>query len=221
MRCLLPDLLPQELDGIEVRRIGWQLVLGQAVSVRSKELGHQTAGMILGAILNKDKMLCRLGQRVRQESSVALGIETARLALPKEATGDVVNQAKDFVGLALAAGLDRGLVPPECPGVAQGTPLREARSKVTEDQVLYDDCCPAPRGIARCFWAGNDQVSQLLSVMQYKQHILRKRYRIGRGDEYKSSWWRDHRRLSQGSEVSDLRSSEPDRQCHHLSACCV
>src|SRR4030067_372623 len=181
--------------------------------------------MILGAILNQDKMLFRLCQHVQQEGRIALGIETASLSLPKEATGDVVNQAKDFVGLALAAGLDHGLLPLERPGVTQGAPLSEARfvteqnhgtllfgdaqklrpglpqpvdarrfvqmvgdktsflerkahvvqqaadvlwvvlhTKVTEDQVLNDDCCPATRGIASCFWAGNDQVSQLLSL---------------------------------------------------------
>ena len=47
--------------------------------------------MILGAILNLDEMLFRLCQHVHQESSIALGIETASLALPQETTGDVVN----------------------------------------------------------------------------------------------------------------------------------
>src|SRR5450759_4805672 len=37
-------------------------------------------------------------------------------------------------------------------------------TKATEDQVLNDNCCPATRGIASCVWAGNDQVSQLLSL---------------------------------------------------------
>src|SRR4030067_1669936 len=181
--------------------------------------------MILGAILNQDELLFRLCQRVQQESSISVGVDTASLPLPKETTGDVVNQPKDFVGLALAAGLDHGLVPLERPGVTQGAPLSEARfvteqnhgpllfgdaqnlrpgllqpvdarrfvqmvgdktsflerkahvvqqaadvlwvvlhTKVTEDQVLNDDCCRATRGIARCFWAGSDQVSQLLSL---------------------------------------------------------
>lgn len=83
MSGLLFDLFPQELDGIEVRRVGRKLELGQAVDMRSKEGIHGLAGMVSGAILDEDDMLMSLGQDSHQKSLIALLVEATIVSFPE------------------------------------------------------------------------------------------------------------------------------------------
>jgi hypothetical protein len=64
MGRLLLDLLPEELNRVEIRRLGGQLEDGQARGVRGEELLGGLPGVILGAILNEDQRFPGLGQHL-------------------------------------------------------------------------------------------------------------------------------------------------------------
>src|SRR5262252_5375119 len=56
MRCFLLDLFPQVFDRVEIRRVGGQLLNGQARHMGVEELLHGLARMIPRAILNYDNV---------------------------------------------------------------------------------------------------------------------------------------------------------------------
>ena len=126
MRRVLLDLLPQELNRVEIRRVGGQLEYRQTVGLVFEELLHSFTGVILGSILDQDQMLRSLLHHLQQELSIAVRIEAARVASVEQPTCEKVNQAKDLVGLALAARRDCGLTADPRPRVAQRAPLGKA-----------------------------------------------------------------------------------------------
>lgn len=111
LRCVLLDLLPQILDGIEVRRVGWQLELGEALRMQRKEIVHCLAGVISGSILDQDDVLLGLSQDLGQKVSIGAAGETLGLALPEEAARAVIDQAQDLVGVRLPEVLTSGCSP--------------------------------------------------------------------------------------------------------------
>ena len=78
--------------------------------MHGEEIVHGLAGMVPGAVLDEDDVLLGLGQYLGQKRLVAGGGEAFSLALPEETPRAVVNQAKDLVGFAFAAGLDEWLL---------------------------------------------------------------------------------------------------------------
>ena len=60
MGTALFEFLPQELNGVEVRRIGRQLERGEPMSMIFKKLCGGFAGVIFGPILNQNNVLMSL-----------------------------------------------------------------------------------------------------------------------------------------------------------------
>jgi hypothetical protein len=83
VRRIFLDVAPQLLNRIEVRRVGRQLVPGQAIGMGGKEVLHGFAGMVAGAILNQQKVLLGLGTplRNRQLSFNLLDMEVEEVPL--------------------------------------------------------------------------------------------------------------------------------------------
>ena len=76
----------------------------------------------------------RLRQDIEQKSRIAFGVEASRLAPKEKPPRKIVDQSKDLLGLALAAGKDFGLVAPGGPGIAQRAPLGKAGFIAKEQQ---------------------------------------------------------------------------------------
>jgi hypothetical protein len=72
MRRLLFHFLPQVLNRIEVRRVGWQLFDGQASGMRCEKRAHGLAGVISRPILYHHAMLGGLSQDIEQKRGLPL-----------------------------------------------------------------------------------------------------------------------------------------------------
>jgi hypothetical protein len=103
----------------------------------SKKVLHRFAGMVSGAILDQDDVLLSLVQDFSQKGGIAAAGEAFGLALPEEAPGDVVDQAKDFVAFAFTAGHDERLLAFGRPGVTERTPLGETGFIAEENQRTF------------------------------------------------------------------------------------
>ena len=123
---LLLRFAPQILDRIIVRRVGGQLADRDTITMLLKELACGFAGMILGSVLDEKHRLTGLGHDLLDEGLVTGTVEPTVLTLIKQPSRKVLNEAEDFVALALAGRLDRGLLALIRPGPAQRPPLRKA-----------------------------------------------------------------------------------------------
>ena len=85
------------------------MILGQAVGMSGKESCMARPVWYLAP--SWIRMMCSFVlASTSHKGAIAFGIEPSGLAFPEETTREVINQAEDFVTLALAAGLDRRLV---------------------------------------------------------------------------------------------------------------
>ena len=123
MRRLLFHFLPQVLNGVEIWRIGWQLLNRQAIRVGLEKLLHRFARVIPRAILDHDHMLFRLRQDIEQKRRIALRVKATRLGFIEKLPGAIVNEAKDFVAFAFTTGGDLRLLTFGCPGCVGGPTL--------------------------------------------------------------------------------------------------
>jgi len=79
------------LNGIEVRRVSWQLFDGQAIGVALEKRLHGFAGVIPRAVLNHHHRLCGLRQNIEQKRGIALGVEAPSMGFVEEPAGEIVN----------------------------------------------------------------------------------------------------------------------------------
>ena len=102
MRRFLLDLLPQVLDRVEIRRVGGQLLNGQARHMGIEKLLHGLARMITRAILNHDDVASSLRQHVEQKGRIASRVKASLMRFVEKLAGEIVDQAKDLVALSFA-----------------------------------------------------------------------------------------------------------------------
>src|SRR5688572_14957044 len=149
-------LLPEELDRIEVRRVGVKLEDAESVGMEGVEFLHGRGGVIPHPVVHQDDVTGDDIEQFREEGQVALGVESVLLSLEEELPGDDVNEAKDLESTPLTAGLHDGLLPLRSPGIGQRAPLGETRLVTEEDLRLLglgqlDDLRP---GLALPLMAG-------------------------------------------------------------------
>ena len=126
MDHVLLGFAPQILDRIIVRRVGWQLANGDTIPMLLKELARGFAGMILGSILDEKHRLTGFGHDPLDEGLVTGTVEPTVLTVIKQPSRKVLNEAEDFIALALPGRLDRGLLALTRASAAQRPPLRTA-----------------------------------------------------------------------------------------------
>src|SRR5262245_3359964 len=134
MRRVLLNLLLQVFDRVEIWRVRWQQLDGQASRLRVEKLLHCPTRVIPCPVLNYKNMLRSLRQDIEQKSRITFGVEASRMAFKEKPPRKIVDESKDLIGLALAAGKDFGLLTPECPGIAQRAPLSKAGFIAKEQQ---------------------------------------------------------------------------------------
>lgn len=123
MSGLLLYFSPKIFDRIVIRGVRRQAAFRDPVAMVGQEfLGH-FAGVIFRAVVNQKPMLPSFAQTFQQKRLVTLRVELALKALIQQPTRKILNQAKDFVGLAFATRLDLGLLAFASPGVGQRPPL--------------------------------------------------------------------------------------------------
>ena len=89
MRRFLLDLLPQVFDRVEIRRVGGQLLNGQARHMGSEKLLHGLARMITRAILNHDDVASSLSQHVEQKGRIASRVQASLMRFVEKLAGEV------------------------------------------------------------------------------------------------------------------------------------
>ena len=134
------DVLPQILNRIEVGRVRGQLDFRQAIGMRGEKLRHGFAGVIACPILNHKDMVGRLCQDIKQKGCRAVRVESLRMGFVEQASRNIVDESKAFVGFAYATGRHFGLVSLGSPGVAQGAPLSKT-GLITEQQQGFALAC--------------------------------------------------------------------------------
>lgn len=80
---------------------------------------HGFAGVISGPILDHDDVLVGLREYIEQKRRIAFRVEPSRLGFVEKLPRELVNEAKDLVTFAFAAGGHLRLLASERPGVAQ------------------------------------------------------------------------------------------------------
>src|SRR5215216_6313124 len=91
--------------------------------MRREKLLHRFARVIPGPILDHDDVLLGLREHIEQKRRIAFRVEAPRLRLVENLPAKRVNEPKDLVGFALAAGGHLRLLSSERPRVAQRAPL--------------------------------------------------------------------------------------------------
>src|SRR3990172_4057812 len=104
------DGSPEKFNRIIVRRIAGQARHRKALDVLGKKVTNSLSGVVFGPVLNQEERLTGLVEDSVQEGDVAGGIELAFDPLEKQTSAEALQQAKDVVGAALAAGGDGGLL---------------------------------------------------------------------------------------------------------------
>src|SRR5262249_31063373 len=107
---------------------------GQAVHMGVEKLLHRHTRVIPCPVLHHKNMLCRLRQDIEQKSRIAFGVEASRMALKEKSPRKIIDEPKDLVGLARAAGRDFGLLASGRPAIAQRAPLGKAGFIAKEQQ---------------------------------------------------------------------------------------
>ena len=92
--------------------------------------------MITGPILDHDDVLLGLREHIEQKCRIALRVEAPRLGFVEKLPGEIVNEAKDFVAFAFAAGGHLRLLAFGRPRVAQRAPLGKTGLIAKEQQGL-------------------------------------------------------------------------------------
>ena len=91
MRRFLLDLLPQVFDRVEIRRVGGQLLNGQARLMGVEKPLHGLARMITRAILNHDDVAPRLSQYVEQKGRIAFRVKASLMSFVEKLAGEIVD----------------------------------------------------------------------------------------------------------------------------------
>ena len=125
MRILFFDLLPELLDGVEIRRVARQLKDGQTCGLLRKERFQRRTRVVPRAVLEQDEVSRGLRQDRAQKLFVTRAVEFARCRTMKKPSTEIVNQAEDFVAFALARSLHQRLYPLARPSARQCPPLRK------------------------------------------------------------------------------------------------
>ena len=102
--------------------------------MHDEKLLHCPTRVIPCPVLNHKNMLRSLRQDLEQKSRIAFGVEASPMALAEKPPRKIVDESKDLIGLALAAGQDFGLSAPGGPGIAQRAPLGKAGFIAKEQQ---------------------------------------------------------------------------------------
>jgi hypothetical protein len=102
MGVLLFALLPELLNRVVIRRIGWQLEDLKPCRLPGEAGFALGAGVIRRAILNQHDGWRGVRQHPREKGRVGGGVEAAVVPLIQEAPGEVLNQPEDFIALARA-----------------------------------------------------------------------------------------------------------------------
>jgi hypothetical protein len=134
-RCLL-DLLPQMFDRVKIRRVGGQLLDGQARRMGVEKLVHGLACMIAGTVLHHDDVALSVRQHVEQKGRIAFRVEASLMHFVEKLAGERVDQAKDLVALAFATGGHFGLLAFGSSDIAERAPLGKAGFIAKEQQRL-------------------------------------------------------------------------------------
>jgi hypothetical protein len=136
MRGFLHDLLPQVFDRVEIRRVGGQLLNGQARRMGVEKLLHGLARMITRSILNHDDGAPSLRQHVEQKGRIAGRVQASLMSFVEKPAGEIVDQAKDFVALTFATGGHFGLLACGSLSIAERAPLGKAGFIAKQQQHL-------------------------------------------------------------------------------------
>jgi len=90
MRRFPLDFLPQVFDRVEIRRVGGQLLNGQARYMGAEKLLPGLARMITRSIVNHDDVAPRLSQHVEQKGRIAFRVKAARMRFVEKLAGEIV-----------------------------------------------------------------------------------------------------------------------------------
>ena len=119
-------VLPQPLGGIELRRVGRQLVYFQPVAVGAEPTPNFRIFVIGGVVLDEDGSLPPVGSRqLLQERQVAGSVEHRVLAVMETRTPEF-DGAQNLHVLAFASDRDLGRMAHPAPSGMQGRVLAEA-----------------------------------------------------------------------------------------------
>src|SRR5262245_9330431 len=110
MRRFLLNLLPQVFDWVEIRRVGGQLLTGQARRMGVDKLLHGLARMITRAILGHNDVAPSLSQLVEQKGRRACRIKASLMRFAEKLPREIVDEAKNLVALTFATGGHFGLL---------------------------------------------------------------------------------------------------------------
>ena len=175
MRRFLLDLLPQVFDRVEIRRVGWPLLNGQVRRMGVEKLLHGLARMITRSILHHDDMAPSLRQHVEQKGRRAVRVQASLMSFVEKLAGELVDQAKDLVAPAFAAGGHCGLLALGGPGIAERAPLGKAGFIATQQQRL---ALPRLAYNARPLPAAPFQPLGLIEMIRDKARLLRGKTQI-------------------------------------------
>ena len=125
MRSIFAGILPQPFGGIELGRVGRQLVDFQPVAVGLEPTPDLGVLMIRGVVLNENGTAAAImrGQAMK-EAQIGGSIEDRGLAIV-EAGSPELNSAQDLHALAFAGDGDLGRMAEPAPGSVQGGVLPE------------------------------------------------------------------------------------------------
>src|SRR4029453_14866526 len=111
-----------------------------------EKLLHGLARLVTRSILNYDDVVPSLRQHVEQKGRIAFRVKASCMSFVEKLAGEIVDQAKDLVAFAFAAGAHFGLFTCGCPRVAQRAPLGKAGFIAKEQESLtLLSCAQNPR----------------------------------------------------------------------------
>ena len=98
-----------------------------------EEFLHEFARMISRSILDQDQMLFGFPDDGLEKLGVGFRLQSFFLGSIEKASGEIINQPKDFIAFSDAGCLDGGLLAPFGPGIRQSAPLRKGGFIAKED----------------------------------------------------------------------------------------
>ena len=127
MGRVLFDFVPKPFDGVQLRRIGRELIDRETVRLLGVEGVQRATDVIRHIILDQNDWPGDLGEGPGEKVLVRRGVELTFSTPVVERAPKAIEQPEDPIGPTDATRVDGGLNAFERPGVAQTTPLREAR----------------------------------------------------------------------------------------------
>jgi len=125
MSSSFTGVLPQPLGGVELGRVGWELVDFQPVAVGLEPAPDLGVLMIRGVVLNENGSAAAvMRSQAMQEIQVGGSIEDGGLAIV-EAGSPELDSTQDLHALAFASDGDLGRMAEPAPGRVQGGVLPE------------------------------------------------------------------------------------------------